>query len=60
MGGARFYQQYYPVLKKDFGGSKNDKNTGLNTKVLTGLDTVADLSEESEVGVVYQIFGRKE
>ena len=31
-----------------------DKKTGLNTKILTGLDTVADLAEENEIRVVYQ------
>ena len=46
-------------IKKGFGGSKKDKNTGLNTKVLTGLDTVADLAEENGIGVEYEKFGKK-
>ena len=46
-------------IKRGFGGTMKDFKTGLNTKVLTGLDTVADLAEENGIGVEYEKFGKK-
>ena len=46
-------------IKKGYGGSAKDKITGWNTKVATGLDTVANFSEDNEIGVLYQVFGRQ-
>ena len=46
-------------LRKGFGGSAEDKITGMNTNVLTGF-TMVDLSKANEFGIFYQVFGRRE